>query len=42
VVRRDGELAGYRWGVDRKAALLEREAAGAGRTDAAERVSRGA
>jgi AraC family transcriptional regulator of adaptative response/methylated-DNA-[protein]-cysteine methyltransferase len=25
VVRRDGGLAGYRWGVDRKAALLARE-----------------
>ncbi len=25
VVRRDGGLAGYRWGVDRKRALLERE-----------------
>lgn len=28
VVRRDGSLAGYRWGIARKAALLERERAG--------------
>ncbi len=31
VVRQNGELGGYRWGVDRKRALLEREQAAAGR-----------
>jgi AraC family transcriptional regulator of adaptative response/methylated-DNA-[protein]-cysteine methyltransferase len=30
VVREDGNLAGYRWGMNRKRALLEREAAAAG------------
>jgi hypothetical protein len=27
VVREDGNLAGYRWGLDRKRALLESEGA---------------
>ena len=30
VVREDGDLGGYRWGHDRKRALLERESAGTG------------
>jgi AraC family transcriptional regulator of adaptative response/methylated-DNA-[protein]-cysteine methyltransferase len=28
VVREDGEPGGYRWGLERKKALLEQEAAG--------------
>src|SRR5579863_2456100 len=30
VVRQDGDLAGYRWGLERKLALLEHESAGRG------------
>jgi AraC family transcriptional regulator, regulatory protein of adaptative response / methylated-DNA-[protein]-cysteine methyltransferase len=33
VVREDGGLGGYRWGIERKQALLEREGAEAGVTD---------
>jgi AraC family transcriptional regulator, regulatory protein of adaptative response / methylated-DNA-[protein]-cysteine methyltransferase len=32
VVRSDGNLAGYRWGIGRKQSLLERERAGAGKS----------
>lgn len=33
VVRRDGQLAGYRWGIDRKHTLLERELRREGRAE---------
>jgi AraC family transcriptional regulator of adaptative response/methylated-DNA-[protein]-cysteine methyltransferase len=36
VVRSDGALAGYRWGIERKRELLARERAAAERDAAAE------
>jgi len=33
VIRRDGTLAGYRWGIERKQTLLDREAAAVGRAN---------
>jgi AraC family transcriptional regulator of adaptative response/methylated-DNA-[protein]-cysteine methyltransferase len=35
VVRSDGDLAGYRWGIERKRALIARERAAAGAAEAA-------
>ena len=37
VVRSDGAPGGYRWGAERKRALLEREAAGAAKSESARR-----
>jgi AraC family transcriptional regulator of adaptative response/methylated-DNA-[protein]-cysteine methyltransferase len=34
VIRQDGSFAGYRWGIDRKRALLARESPGAGNAQA--------
>jgi AraC family transcriptional regulator of adaptative response/methylated-DNA-[protein]-cysteine methyltransferase len=33
-VRNDGSISGYRWGVDRKQALLQREASQADKVEA--------
>jgi AraC family transcriptional regulator, regulatory protein of adaptative response / methylated-DNA-[protein]-cysteine methyltransferase len=41
-VHKDGSIGGYRWGPDRKRALLAREAAAAGRPLTTARIDRGA